>query len=131
MRSLATVPRLAFSVAFAALAVILPACSEQPQEPQTGPRLATGRAAPPGFEAALRAQSRHGERLLATPGVVGTGVGLARGGHAVVKVYTERPDVAGVPRSLDQVPVEVAVTGRIIARADPTTRARPAPMRVR
>jgi hypothetical protein len=128
MRRLPAVSRLAVSVALAALAVILPACSEQPQEPPAGARLATGRTAPPGFEAALRAQSRHGERLLATPGVVGTGVGLARGGHAVVKVYTERSGVAGVPRSLDQVPVEVAVTGRIIARADPTTRVRPAPI---
>jgi hypothetical protein len=128
MRRLAAVFRLAVTVAFAAIGLILPACSDQPQEPPSGPRLSSGRVAPPGFEAALRAQTRHTDRLLATPGVIGTGVGLGRGGHAVVKVYTERADVDGVPRSLDQVPVEVAVTGRIVLRADPTTRVRPAPI---
>ena len=128
MRRLPAFSHLAVCATLTATAVVLTACSDQPQEPPGSPQLSNGRTSPPGFEAALRAQIRHTDRLLATPGVIGTGVGLARGGHAVVKVYTEGPDVAGIPRSLDQVPVEVAPTGRIVLRADPTTRVRPAPI---
>jgi hypothetical protein len=112
------------------LASVLAACSDQPAEPP-GPDQSADRpawASPPGLTVALQAQKRHAERLLATPGVVGTAVGLDRSGKAIVKVFAEKPGIAGLPVSLDQVPVAVEVTGRIYARTDPTTRLRPAPI---
>ena len=60
--------------------------------------------------------------------MVGTAVGLDPSGKAIVKLFTEKPGLAGLPASLDQVPVTVEVTGRIFARTDPTTRLRPAPI---
>ena len=61
------------------------------------------------------------------PGVVGTAVGLLRDGKAAVKIFLARPDVRGLPRVLDGVPVAAQVTGQFIAFSDPTTRQRPAP----
>ena len=113
------------------LALTLSGCSDQSDESPTAPQLqsaATPPSGPPGFEAALLAQERHTPRLMATPGVVGTAVGLNPAGKAVVKVFTEKPDIGGIPATLDQVPVAVEVTGLIYARSDPTTRRRPAPV---
>ncbi len=70
---------------------------------------------PPGLERAIEAQEYHTNSLMAVPGVVGTAVGLGAGGQAVVKIYTESATVAGLPRSLDGVPVIVQVTGKIFA----------------
>ncbi|MGH2670668.1 MAG: hypothetical protein ACRDH5_16420, partial [bacterium] len=115
----------------AVLALVFSACSDQPAEPPAGPEPSTDRlawAGPPGLTVALQAQERHAARLLATPGVVGTAVGLDPSGKAIVKLFVEKPGIAGLPLSLDQVPVAVEVTGRIYARTDPTTRLRPAPI---
>ena len=109
----------------------LSGCSDRPGELPTSPQLQGAPArdsVPPGFEAARLAQERHTARLLAMPGVVGTGVGLDAAGQAVVKVFTARADVGGIPATLDQVPVAVEATGLIHARSDPTTRRRPAPV---
>ena len=73
----------------------------------------------PGLERAIEAQERHTNDLLGIQGVVGTAVGLGANGQAVVKIYTERSGVAGLPRSLDGVPVRVQVTGRIFALDKP------------
>jgi len=70
---------------------------------------------PPGLDRAIEAQERHTDDLLGIQGVVGTAVGLGADGGAVVKIYTERSGVAGLPRSLDGVPVVVQVTGKILA----------------
>ena len=70
--------------------------------------------------AALAAQARYTDRLLAIPGVVGTGVGMTATGRAAVKVFTRGPGVGGVPVSLDGVPAEILITGEI--RAIPATR---------
>jgi CARDB len=113
------------------LAATLAGCSDQLDESPTAPPVQSAAArpsVPPGFEAALQAQERHTARLMATPGVVGTAVGLNPAGEAVVKVFTAEPDVPGIPATLDQVPVAVEATGRIYARSDPTTRRRPAPV---
>lgn len=113
------------------LALTLSGCSDQSGELPTAPQLqsaATPPSGPPGFEAALLAQERHTPRLMATPGVVGTAVGLNPAGTAVVKVLTAKPGIGGVPATLDRVPVVVEVTGLIYARSDPTTRRRPAPV---
>ncbi len=74
---------------------------------------------PPGLERALGAQQAHNPRLLSVPGVVGTAVGLTGEGRPAVRVFTERAGTTGVPRSLDGVPVEVQVTGKIYALAPP------------
>lgn len=73
-------------------------------------------AFPPGLQQAIAAQERHTGSLLATPGVVGTAVGLGASGRAVVKIFTESPGVTGLPHVLDGVPVAVEVTGRIVAQ---------------
>ncbi|MFQ5893424.1 MAG: hypothetical protein ACE5H5_03845, partial [Nitrospinota bacterium] len=80
---------------------------------------------------AKEAQEAHTDGLLAIEGVVGTAVGLNDSGEPSVKVYTEREGVRGVPKRLNGVPVEVRVTGRIVAQAAPTdTFPRPVPIGV-
>ena len=54
------------------------------------------------------------------------GIGLLPNGHATVRVYVTRPG-AGVPASLDGIPVDVQFTAPFVAASDPTTRQRPAP----
>ena len=73
----------------------------------------------PGLARAIEAQERHTNDLLGIQGVVGTAVGLGANGQAVVKIYTEKSGIAGLPRSLDGVPVRVQVTGRIFALNKP------------
>ena len=74
---------------------------------------------PPGLQRAIEAQERHTNNLLGIQGVVGTAVGLGANGQAVVKIYTEKSGIGGLPRSLDGVPVRVQVTGRIFALNKP------------
>lgn len=69
----------------------------------------------PDLGQAIAAQQRHTPELMARPGVVGTAVGLTAAGQPAVLVLTEGPAVAGIPRTLDGVPVEVHVTGAISA----------------
>jgi hypothetical protein len=85
------------------------------------------RGAPPGLARAIAAQERHNPTLLAVEGVVGTGAGIDERGRVAVKVFVERAGLRGVPASLDGVPVDVEVTGKIFARAATTDRFRPAP----
>lgn len=120
------------------------ACSDQsePTAPSDRAALARGGTQGPDLRAALAAQARYTDQLLAKQGVVGTAVGLGRDGNAVVKVYLARPGVAGIGKSLDGVTVETVVTGEIRAglpmakpgspaAADPTQRfARPVPIGV-
>lgn len=65
---------------------------------------------------AVRAQDRISAQLMATPGVVGTGVGLNPAGNPTIRVYTVTPDVA-IPRNADGVSIQRVVTGLITARA--------------
>lgn len=85
---------------------------------------------PPGLKRAIEAQEAHTDRLLNIPGVVGTAVGFGDDGLPAVKIYTEKAGVAGLPKNLDGVPVDVVVTGRFYARDDPKDRYRPAPIGV-
>lgn len=133
---------LAAALALAAGGVF--ACSDrnEPTAPGDGPSLARGGGQGPDLRAALAAQARYTDRLLAKSGVVGTAVGLGRGGNAVVKVYLTRPGAASVANSMDGVAVETEVTGEISAipptatpqvsaGTDPTKRfARPVPIGV-
>ena len=68
-----------------------------------------------GFERARAAQERHTRRLLAIEGVTGTAVGFANDGRAVVTIFTKVAGIHGLPLSLDDVPVVVAVTGELFA----------------
>ncbi|MBI2466423.1 MAG: hypothetical protein HYV62_01160, partial [Candidatus Rokubacteria bacterium] len=83
---------------------------------------------PPGLDQAIAAQEAHTDALLARPGVVGTAVGLGADGRPVVKIYVESGRVSGLPSRLDGVPVEVEVTGEIVAQLH--SLARPAPIGV-
>jgi len=67
------------------------------------------------FERAREVQERHTGRLMAIKGVVGTAVGPSADDQHEVKVFVERPEVAGIPKKLEEVPVEVVVTGKIYA----------------
>ncbi|MFB3061551.1 MAG: hypothetical protein ACE10C_09305, partial [Candidatus Binatia bacterium] len=61
-------------------------------------------------------QEQHTDVLLGIQGVVGTAVGLGTNGEAVVKIYTERSGIGGLPRSLDGISVSVQVTSQIVAQ---------------
>jgi hypothetical protein len=74
---------------------------------------------PPGLERAIAAQEAHNPKLLRIQGVVGTAIGLDAAGKNVIRIFTEREGVAGLPQSLDGVPVAVQVTGKIIALKGP------------
>lgn len=94
--------------------------------PPASPQIAA--ASGTDIRAAIAAQERHNAALLRIPGVVGTAVGVLPSGRVGVQVFVERPDVAGIPATLDDIPVGMRVTGRIMALSDPTTRQRPAPL---
>jgi len=91
-------------------------------------------AGPPdgnGLDRAIAVQNAHTEELLKIQGVVGTGVGFGADGPPVIVIYTVAAGVAGLPSSLDGVPVDVVVTGMIVALTDPTARQpRPVPIGV-
>jgi len=53
--------------------------------------------------------------LLAIEGVTGTAVGFANDGRAVVTIFTKVGGIHGLPASLDDVSVVVAVTGELFA----------------
>ncbi len=62
-----------------------------------------------------RAQERLNRKVMGMKGVAGTAQGLS-GGRACIKVYLESDDPrlrARLPRTVDGVPVEVEVAGRI------------------
>jgi hypothetical protein len=69
--------------------------------------------------AAILVQERHTSKLMSTPDVVGTAVGLDNAGDVVVKVYTVREGVGNLPATLDGMKVDVEVTGVIHAMGKP------------
>jgi hypothetical protein len=91
----------------------------------TGLGSAAPPSVPPGLARAIAAQQAHTDALLARAGVVGTAVGLAANGSPVVKIYTESARVTGLPARLDGVPVEVEVTGELVAQSHTLTRPSP------
>jgi hypothetical protein len=72
-----------------------------------------------GLGPAIAAQERHTGRLLAIPGVVGTAVGFTRDGRPAVKILTRAAGTAGLPTSLDGIPVVEEATGDILAIGPP------------
>ena len=67
------------------------------------------------FERVREVQERHTNRLLAMPGVEGTAVGYNPSNEMAVQVFTDGPSVAGIPKTLDGIPVHVEVTGKFYA----------------
>ncbi len=68
-----------------------------------------------GLETAIVAQEDHTDFLLSISGVVGTAVGHNGDGAPAVLIFTEAAGIPGLPRSLDGVPVQVQVTGKLFA----------------
>jgi len=123
--------RLAPRAAVTLLGALLLAagCSESPLSPP--PDRAARRTLRPDaqkIQTALTAQTRHTDELLRIPGVLGTAVTLLPNGEPAVRVLLASREVGGLPATLDGVPVAPLVTGMIMARSDPTTRVRPAPV---
>lgn len=80
---------------------------------------------PVSLDAAMAAQARVTDDWLTMPGVVGTAVGLGPHGGAVVKVYLTAAGVATLPANVAGVPVQLEVTGPIVALGElPATAAR-------
>ncbi len=71
------------------------------------------------FERVKNVQEKHTDILMARPGVVGTAVGFNNDGEYAVLVLLEIPGVAGIPQDIEGAPVQVVVTGKISALADP------------
>ena len=105
------------------VAAILAATSTQAQPPDW--------LDPPGLERAIEVQEQYTRTLMARDGIEGTGIGYNENGEVAIKVYTARAGVPGIPQAIEQVPVQVVVTGKFMARADPTARyPRPVPIGV-
>lgn len=107
------------ALALAIVGLVWYGCARDQREP-TGPgtqppTLSLQGAQGQDLGPAIAAQERHTGRLLAVRGVVGTAVGLRADGRPAVKIYTAGPGVAGLPAAVDGVPVDVEVTGEILA----------------
>lgn len=68
------------------------------------------------FRGAMAVHKRNVRRLMEISGVVASGVGRAPDGEPVVRVFTERPSVRGIPEMLEGVRVRTKVSGRFYAR---------------
>jgi len=73
-------------------------------------------AAAPGLERALQVHASRSEALFRNPRVVATGVGTNAAGKPIIRVYLESGGPEGIPAAVDGLPVEVSVSGRIVAR---------------
>ena len=71
------------------------------------------------FERVKEVQERHTDHLMEIKEVVGTAVGFNQNNRPAVKVFVSRWDVAGIPKNLDGVPVQVVVTGKFYALGKP------------
>jgi hypothetical protein len=80
----------------------------------------------PLVQEAIRVQHRHLGNLMRIPEVVGTGVGMGPDGLPAIKVFTARHGVKGIPEWLESTPVQVEVTGMVVALGNTTVRYRPA-----
>lgn len=90
----------------------------------SGVLFAQGRSAD-AFERVKEVQERHTKRLIAIQDIEGTAIGRDKNGQLVVKVFTAKRGVAGIPKTLDGVPVQVVVSGKIYALGKPSKADRP------
>lgn len=89
------------------------ACSEK--QPNVTAPDQTPMVTAPNLSRAAAVQDRHTDRLMDIDGVEGVALGLSASGKPAIKVFTSKPDVAGLPKELDGLPVEVEVTGKFFA----------------
>jgi hypothetical protein len=101
-RSSRPVRRLAAVLAFILLTGLLPSMASAQND---------------GLQRAIQVQERIAARLLATPGVVGLGVGVTERAQPRIRVFTVAHDTAGVPNEAEGVGLDRVVTGLITARA--------------
>src|SRR5262245_8094651 len=87
-----------------------------PESSKTSPNSNVLDMANPRVHEIAAVQLQHTPELLAMPSVVGTAVGQTKGGELAVVVYTEEP-TDRLPLTLDGIPVEQEVTGKIHAMA--------------
>jgi hypothetical protein len=71
---------------------------------------------------AIAVQDRHTEQVIRIPGVVGIGTGIGANDQPVIRVFSRVSGIAGIPKTLDGIPVTVKVTGMFIAYSDPRDR---------
>jgi hypothetical protein len=120
-------PRRVTTVSTVIGATLLTACADVPLGPTPAGLRANG-ARSEDVRAAVAAQNRHMAMLHRIPGVVGSAVGMRENGDAAIRVMVVDAAPRKIPATLDDVPVDVTVTGMFIAYSDPTTRLRPAPI---
>ncbi len=84
----------------------------------------------PYVQAAAEVQKKYTKGLMADRDVLGTAIGADADGLPVLRIYAKRYGIAGIPGRLDSLPVEVKVTGLIVALGNTTARYRPAPIGV-
>ncbi|MBI5710705.1 MAG: hypothetical protein HZC42_10440 [Candidatus Eisenbacteria bacterium] len=65
----------------------------------------------------MRKQEEHTARLMAVPGVIGTGTASTWDGRPEILVLTQREGVAGLPAQLDGIAVETRFVGEVTAYA--------------
>ncbi len=70
---------------------------------------------PQKFERAWQVQERYQRGLINRPGVVGVALGENAAGEPLLRIFTERPGIAGLPAVLDDQNVEIVVSGRFIS----------------
>jgi hypothetical protein len=114
----------------AAFAVLLPlavfGCGREADEPTAPndqpPNLAAGPKDRDRLDSALAVHRRNTARLIAMRGTVGTAVGLLADGRPGIKIFLERAGAVAVGPRIEGIPVEVQVTGPIVAQpCTPTT----------
>ncbi|MCI0331566.1 MAG: S1 family peptidase [candidate division Zixibacteria bacterium] len=117
------------AVLLVAFSLLWVACSEK-QPSVTAPEQTTVQSVP-NLARAAAVQRSHTERLMDIDGVEGVGLGLSSSGKTAIKVFTSKPNVAGLPKEMDGLPVEAELTGKFFAFAAPLTgRYRPVPIGV-
>ena len=77
------------------------------------------------FERVRKVQERNTNRLMAMNGVEGTAIGYNQNDRLAVKVFVSRGGVAGIPRTLEGIPVQPVVTGKFYALAPGGERGKP------
>jgi hypothetical protein len=71
------------------------------------------------FERVRQVHAMHTDRLLAIKDVVGTAVGLGLNDQLVITVFTTGPGVKGISKKIDDVTVNIVVTGKFHALQKP------------
>jgi len=66
-----------------------------------------------GVENAKQAQEKVNQKVLSKKDVVGTAVGLDSEGNAIIRVFTAKSGVGGIPKEQDGVKIVAQVTGPI------------------